>query len=209
MEEHMFLKYRFWIVCATLALLLIFALMFLEWAVDRESPGILASYLLRNNGERQTISLPFSERQPDNRATYEYIVELVWKEGLHTRFQVVPDDYLESITVNGRLMPEVRYSGPGRSDYVNGLIVDFQSYLREGKNEIVFRILNHGGAYGMDIKGVQLQYSSLRIVALSLSILSCPRAGFLGIAPLKSGSCPYLSCLARTYLAAYFACGAA
>jgi len=167
-------KCRSWIGCIVLLLLLVFILLFFEWASDRDDPQISASYLLRDDGGRSVITLPFSGRHSVDRTAYKYIVELIWQKGGNTCFRVVPDDYLESITVNGRLMPEALYSGPGRGDWQNGLIVDFNSYLREGKNELLFRILNTGGPYGMDLKRTTGEGSSGQIFTfalLSMSIL--------------------------------------
>ena len=118
---------------------------------DSDSPRIQESFLRQDGGERRAITLPFAEQSPVYRVAYEYIVELAWREGDKARFRVIPDDYLESIMVNGRLMPEERYPEPGRSDYRNGLVVDFGSYLRDGKNEIHFKIIDTGGAYGLNV----------------------------------------------------------
>ena len=167
----MLVKYRFWIVCAALALLLIFALMFLEWMAVRDTPQILASYLLRDDGERRAITLPFSEQGTGYRVVYEYVVEIDWSEGANARFRVIPDDYLESITVNGQLMSEERYSGSGRGDWNNGLIVDFGTCFHNGKNEILFRITDNGGKYGMAFNDVGLHLSPLRVAALTLCIV--------------------------------------
>jgi hypothetical protein len=166
-------KYRFWIVCAVLALLLVFSLVFLEKAAVRDMPKVLASYLLLEDGSRRTIALPFFENSPTNWAVYEYIVEIEWKKSLSSHIRVIPDDYLESITVNGRLMSEERYSGSGRGDWKNGLVVDFSSYLRDGKNELLFKISDRGGKYGMDLRGVglHLRHSPFRISILALCIL--------------------------------------
>jgi len=163
-------RYRFPLACATLALLLIFALAFLEWTATRDNPRIRASYLLEN-GSRRAISLPFSERSPVPQAVYRYSVVLEWRNGWNTRFRVIPDDYLENIIVNGQPLPEVRYSAPGRGDWNNGLVVDFKGAFRDGMNEIIFTIKDSGGAYGMDLRGLGLMASFLRITALALCIM--------------------------------------
>jgi hypothetical protein len=175
----MFSKYRFWIGCVVFALLLVFSLVFLEKVALRDEPKVLASYLLLDGRDdegggarnRRAITLPFFENSPVNRAVYEYIVEIEWKNSSVSHFRVIPDDYLESITVNGQLMAEERYSGPGRGDWNNGIVVDFDSYLHEGKNELLFRIADHGGRYGMDFRGAGLLHSHVRIAALTLCIL--------------------------------------
>jgi len=161
---------RFLIVCAVLALLLVFSLAFLEWAATWYGPHIQAAYLLKDGG-RRAITLPFSELSPVDSAVYEYLVELDWRTGGPTRFRLIPDDYLESITVNGQRMPEFLHSGSGRGDWNNGLIVDFGSYLRNGENELVFRVADHGGAYGMNLRGSGVWSNPVRITALVLNIL--------------------------------------
>jgi len=165
-------KYRFWIICAVLALLLILSCVFLNRASVREAPQITACYLLDEDGERHPIELPFSRPGTGNKTVYEYIIQIRWKEGMSTYFHIIPDDYLESITVNDRAIPEKLYTGPGRADYNEGLRINFSSYLRRGINELVFRITDTGGAYGLDLRVMENLYIfQLRIVILLLCIL--------------------------------------
>ncbi|MDR2733138.1 MAG: glycosyltransferase family 39 protein [Spirochaetota bacterium] len=167
----MLLKYRFPLVCAVFALLLFSALALLEWTATRDDPQIRTSFLLREDGSRRAISLPFSEKSPEPQAVYRYSVALEWHKGANTRFRIIPDDYLAGIAVNGNPLPEKRYSGPGRSDYKNGLIVDFGGSLRDGMNEIIFTVNDTGGAYGMDMQSLGIMESSLRIAVFVLCIL--------------------------------------
>ena len=174
-------KNRFWIVSTVFMLLLICTLIFLEQPTDGNAPRILASYLVVNSGDgkeqddptRRPIPLPFSEQGSVSHAMYEYIVELEWEEGANTRFRVVPDAYLKSITANGQLIPEDRYSESGRIDSRYGLIVDFGSFLRSGKNELLFRIASHSGKYGMDLSGHNIPSGLQSVTMLLLILLFC------------------------------------
>jgi hypothetical protein len=157
--------------CIVLALLLIFALVFSEWTTIRDEPQIRSSHLLLEDGTRRDITLPFFQKSPVPHAVYEYAVAIEWHKGAAARFRIIPDDYLESIIVNGQLLPGERYPEPGRSDYTFGLVVDFSSYLHDGVNELLFRITDTGGAYGMNLKVIELAYSPLRIAAFTICIL--------------------------------------
>jgi hypothetical protein len=174
-REIIFSRSRFWIALGTLLMFFAFSLIFLAKSAERYAPAtIKAVWLLLENGKRRAITLPFSEggrASTENKITYEYIVELEWQKSEDARICIIPDDYLESITVNGQLMPEEKYSGKGRT-WPNSLIVDFASYLREGNNEILIRISDCGWSYGiqLDVFSV-LKSASLLIFAIILNIL--------------------------------------
>jgi len=162
--------YRAFLGYLALALLLIFALIALEKAAALNEPKVVAAYLLLEDGSSRAISFPFSEKSSELQAVHRYNVKLRYN-GATTRFWIIPDDYLASITVNGQLLPEERYSDSGRGDWKRGLIVDFKGFLRDGMNEIIFAIKDNGGAYGMNFKAIGIEHSLLRLVILAICIL--------------------------------------
>ncbi|MDR2733144.1 MAG: hypothetical protein LBC99_00705 [Spirochaetota bacterium] len=197
-----FTKFHFWMICTALSLLLLASFIFLvlEKPTPQKEARIEAVWLLQENGERRAITLPFSERNAAGKNTYEYIVELKWRKNDNTRIHIIPDDYLQNITVNGQLMPEGKYSGPGRSDYHNGLIVDFASYLREGSNEILFRISDNGGAYGIDLKTkIPLKSSLQGLLFVLISLLVLALASLL-LYRFKPGVQSSISLITLAYL---------
>jgi len=177
-RKYIFSRSHFWKVCAALLLLFVLSIIILAKASDCYNARVKNVFLLQKNGERRPIFLPFFEPSPVPGAEYQYSVEFEWHSKASTLLSIIPDDYLKSITVNGKLLPEDRYSGPGRSDYRNGLKVDFKQYLRNGKNEILFCIRDSGGAYGIDVKPL-IQAPPFRIFALILPLLFIFIFGYL------------------------------
>jgi hypothetical protein len=171
LEKNMLSKRRFWMACAVLAVLLVIFLALMEIIACYYMPKITAAFLLNEEGGRRAITLPFSERSSKSNVVYTYEIELEWQQGGNTRFRVIPDDYLESITVNGQFMPEERYPEPGRKDWQKGLIVDFDAYLDDGINNILFKIADYGGNYSMHLTKKDFYDTPVQILVFSLACL--------------------------------------
>jgi hypothetical protein len=74
---------------------------------------------------------------------------VVPKLGQHRFFRVRPDDCVDSIVVNGNVMPSELTNfcdgeGPGR-------IFDFGPYMQSGKNVVNITVRNTGGPIGLDM----------------------------------------------------------
>jgi len=69
-------------------------------------------------------------------------------------WQIIPDDDLHSITVNGRSVALSGVRPGGLGDYTYGFEIDLSDYLMDGHNEIVFLIDNHGGDGGLNLRPV-------------------------------------------------------
>ncbi len=87
----------------------------------------------------------------------------------HRFFRVRPDDCVESIVVNGAVMPAHLTQfcdgvGPGR-------IFDFGLYLKTGLNSVAVTIRNSGGSIGMDLIASVTSLLFVTLVALSLLFL--------------------------------------
>lgn len=79
-------------------------------------------------------------------------LEVGW---LTTRtWQIIPDDDLRSIAINGKPVALGGVRPGGLQDYTYGFQIDLSSYLVEGHNEIVFRLDNHGGDGGLNLRPV-------------------------------------------------------
>jgi len=69
-------------------------------------------------------------------------------------WQIIPDDDLRGITINGGSVPLGGVRSGGLQDYTYGFQIDLSGYLVEGHNQIVFYLDNHGGDGGLNLRPV-------------------------------------------------------
>ena len=98
--------------------------------------------LHRQVGEKewQTHEYPFYLSLPAG----AYEVSLVMKSKFlrYTRFQFIPDNCIESMSVNGNTIPEDLFPF---CDYWFGEVIDLSPYLKRGENSFLFTVGNDGG----------------------------------------------------------------
>lgn len=66
-------------------------------------------------------------------------------------WQVIPDDNMRKIEINGKNVDLSAYSYAQLSDYVKGFTLDLKPYLRRGTNRILFTFTNGGGPGGLKV----------------------------------------------------------
>ena len=114
------------------------------------------------------VAMPWQFHQASLGNVLNVDLEVGW---LTTRtWQIIPDDDLHSITINGRSVALSSVRPGGLGDYTYGLKIDLSDYLMEGHNEIVFLIDNHGGDGGLNLRPVlgPVRWSFIGIAFLPL-----------------------------------------
>ena len=98
--------------------------------------------LVLNNGKVEKVTFPYGE---SSRQNTKEIFELEGSVDLpfaSTKvFQIIPDDELLSMRVNGKKIPLTQVSRSALKDYRKGFHFDFSSYLKVGSNKVYFRFL--------------------------------------------------------------------
>ena len=103
---------------------------------------------ITRNGKTENIELPYSV---DMASGEVFIISynLLVKNKRIAKFNVIPDDCLEEVSVNGEKFPLDGIQG--LCDYSNGAYLDFSKYVKEGLNRFEFHIRNGGGLGGLRI----------------------------------------------------------
>lgn len=117
------------------------------------SPNILSSVGSVGGEDADVVDLPwiFHQVKKNNLLTIE--TDISWYSP--RVWQVIPDDFLREITVNGKSVSLTEVPPQGLSDYGQGFKIDLSAYVVNGKNHIEFRFDNGGGPGGLDIRPVK------------------------------------------------------
>ncbi len=133
------------------------------------------------SGHTSQVSLPWSfDGQPDLR---EIHVHLHDRMGMNKNWHIIPDDRLLSVIVNGQVVPLNQFSGQQLSDWSNGVLIDLGHWLKNGDNDIVIQVENHGGQGGINMRP---EISGIRMLPYFLGFLLLLSA-LQQIMPLSDG----------------------
>jgi hypothetical protein len=88
--------------------------------------------------------------------------KLYVKNKKSVKFNVVPDDCIQEILINGEKFP--LYGIDGLCDYQNGIHFDFSKYVLEGMNSFELRIMNTGGPGGLRVEKSYMGFRSLSLM---------------------------------------------
>jgi hypothetical protein len=112
-------------------------------------PSFERATLTLPTGKIVNIEMPFDSQKDGSIGTYTYEVNFrssIFFSGL---LQILPDDCVEEIRLNGVLLTSKDYN-LGNCDYKNGFYLHLKK-LNSGYNKLQFRIRNTGGVYGVKI----------------------------------------------------------
>lgn len=101
---------------------------------------------------KSLLSLPWvhHHRGPENQLAVRLTAHWLTPH----RWQVIPDDNLRSIRINGQYVPLDKVRPGGLRDYTHGFFIDLGPWLSSGTNEILFTVDNGGGPGGLDFRPV-------------------------------------------------------
>jgi len=117
------------------------------------SPEVLETKITRN-GITENVKLPYIVDMPHNEAFFVSF-DLLVKNNKFAKFNVIPDDCIQEILINGKNFPLDGIQG--LCDCAKGANFDFSKYVQNGSNHFEFRIINSGGGpAGFDIKSFSL-----------------------------------------------------
>jgi len=113
------------------------------------------------NGKTENIKLPYATGMAENEVFF-VSYDLAIKDKKTAKFNIIPDDCLKEILINGELFP--LDSIKGLCDYTKGVHLDFSKYVREGLNHFDFRVLNNGGPGGLRVEESHNGFKSLYLM---------------------------------------------
>jgi hypothetical protein len=102
---------------------------------------------ITRNNKTENATLPYSADMANNEVFFISFNLLV--KNKYEKFNIVPDDCLQEISVNGEVVPLDGVKG--LCNYVEGAYIDFSKYLQEGLNYFEIRAINHGSPGGLRI----------------------------------------------------------
>lgn len=108
---------------------------------------------------------------PDPRENQVLRVDLQVNPFTPRVWQIIPDDDLRSIQVNGVELNLDTLPPGARGDWGKGFVFDFTSVLHRGHNQIDFVITNHGGPGGLALRPTTTSLYS-RVLLAILAVLA-------------------------------------
>jgi hypothetical protein len=120
-------------------------------------------------GSRQELTLPV--RFNGVRLDLHYDIHLYAHTGSVTNWNIVPDDDLRSLSINGKAMSLAAYPPEKLHDWENGIHVDFGDAIRAGDNVLEVGLSNHSGPGGLDLRPVLSAWHWALLGASALPLL--------------------------------------
>ena len=113
------------------------------------------------NDNTEDIKLPYSfNGEKSEEFTVSFNLSI--KNKRTAKFNIIPDDCIQEILINGNKFPLDDING--LCDYSKGVYFDFSKEVQEGLNSFEIRILNHGGVGGLKIQTLYNGFKSLSLM---------------------------------------------
>ncbi|MCL2259770.1 MAG: glycosyltransferase family 39 protein [Fibromonadales bacterium] len=116
---------------------------------------------ITRNNRTENIKLPYSVKMEANEVFF-ISFKLYVKNNKSAQFNVIPDDCIEEILINGEKFPLDGING--LCDYSRGAYIDFSKYTQKGLNDFEFRIINKGFPGGLRLEMPYNGFKSLSIL---------------------------------------------
>jgi hypothetical protein len=123
----------------------------------------------------KTITLPHYVGNEPQRATYHYDISFIAHANGRTRVQIVPDDCIRSLSINGTQVDLRGFREDKLCDFHSGITLDVGRFLHDGKNVFSLDIENIEGDHGLSVTSVNRLATGRAptIVLLVLLIVAC------------------------------------
>jgi len=122
---------------------------------------------LTRNSQTNSIKLPYSAGMEKGEFFISFNISV--KNKNTAKFNIVPDDCIQEILINGNSFPLDGIQG--LCDYTKGAYFDFSKYVEEGLNHFELRILNHDGPGGLRIDLPYNGFKSLSLIHYIFALL--------------------------------------
>jgi len=119
------------------------------------------------NNNTEDIKLPYSFNGEREEFTVSFNLSI--KNKRTAKFNIIPDDCIQEILINGKTFPLDGIKG--LCDYSKGAYFDFSKYVQEESNFFEIRVLNHGGSGGLKIQTPYNGFKSLSLMHYIFTLL--------------------------------------
>jgi hypothetical protein len=99
------------------------------------------------------------------------------KNSKNAKFNILPDDCIQKISVNGKIFPLKGIKG--LCDYNVGAYLDFTNFVKDGLNNFEFQMKNHGGSGGIRIEPHYQGFKSFSFVHYAFALILLITAYFI------------------------------
>lgn len=140
------MKYRPWWITFALVLLSLFVLMQIATLRDITLENARLSI---NGGASEVISLPLKR---DIIGEYSVEVSILPAVLASRSVQIIPDDQLLSVSLNGEAISLQEFSPQQLRDYTRGIALKLPQLKTGQENTLVVRVLNNSNPAGLDIR---------------------------------------------------------
>ena len=148
-----------------LYLLPLLAIVFLIIIFDKPE---ISDIKITRNGKTENIQFPYSVDMADNEVFF-ISFNLPVKNKSMAKFNVIPDNCIQEIFINGKNFPLDGIKG--LCDWSKGAYIDFSKYVQKGLNNFGFRIMNTGGPGGLHIEIPNRNLKSLSLIHCIFALL--------------------------------------
>ncbi|MCL2206889.1 MAG: hypothetical protein FWB90_02205 [Fibromonadales bacterium] len=104
---------------------------------------------ITKDGQTENVKFPYSVSMAAN-TIFLASFTLSAEDNESVKLNVIPDDCIREILVNGEKFP--LHGIKGLCDYTKGAYIDFSKYTLKGLNTFEFRIINYGSPGGFKVK---------------------------------------------------------
>jgi len=87
---------------------------------------------------------------------------------LRTRMEIVPDDCIQSMKINGVTVDLTMFSRAQLCDFTKGIKLELASYLKPEKNEVQINLVNRGGRFGVYFRPSILEFPAVLLIFFAL-----------------------------------------
>jgi len=115
---------------------------------------------ITRNDKTENIKLPYSVDMANNEM-FVVSYSLSVKDKKTAKFNVIPDDCIREILINGEKFPLGGLRG--LCNYSSGAYIDFSEYVQEGLNFFEFHVVNNGGPGGLRVEKPYNGFKSLSL----------------------------------------------
>jgi len=120
------------------------------------------------NNNTENIKLPYSFNS-EKSEEFTISFNLSIKNKRTAKFNIIPDDCIQEILINGKTFPLDGIKG--LCDYSKGAYFDFSKYVQEESNFFEIRVLNHSGPGGLKIQTPYNGFKSLSFMHYVFTLL--------------------------------------
>ncbi|NII83191.1 hypothetical protein FHT21_002236 [Pedobacter sp. SG908] len=135
------------------------------------TPRIKEAAIIKADHSSETVFLPFKSNDARTNGIYTYKITLKNSMLSSGNYQIIPDDCLISIHVNGKEVKHLWETGKG-CDSKSGIDINLKPYLTRDENVITLEVENTGGYIGLQFVDTTFYGAYQILIPFVLCVLS-------------------------------------